>query len=353
MNLDPLSLFYVLGALQSLIFLIGINLNKPLAGTLKQTASLVLIAIAVATFYYVVTITQNEVLYPYVDSLGGAAWMAFCPLLYLFSCAVVDAQFRLRWWHLAMFPVSLWFLLEGLLTNMGYQVWLYLWFDELRSFIDAWMLYFFSTGLFFTIKSIMRLQGHDRFIFRSELKFFTRALLAVLTCFAIAYLIIRGNYHAYFEYSLIALFCMMIFWLLFKIMKAVEVKAFVGNVKMAPVSGDSNSYPQAARNLATVMQNEKPYLNAKLSLSSLAAMVDMSENDLSQLLNKHHRKNYYEFVNEYRVMHIEGLFEQGMHDQYTIISLAEQSGFNSKATFYKAFREKHGMTPSQYIKGVD
>jgi len=64
----------------------------------------------------------------------------------------------------------------------------------------------------------------------------------------------------------------------------------------------------------------------------------------------HYKSNFYDFINRYRLAHLEQLIIHPDYEQYKIMSLATESGFKSKATFYKAFKGKHQVTPSQFIK---
>lgn len=98
---------------------------------------------------------------------------------------------------------------------------------------------------------------------------------------------------------------------------------------------------------------EKGHCNPELSLSLLAAKIDTTTNKLSWVLNNHYNKTFYELVNEYRVEDFALKIKENKHKDFTVISIAYEVGFNSKSTFYKAFREITKMTPSEYIKQVE
>ena len=98
------------------------------------------------------------------------------------------------------------------------------------------------------------------------------------------------------------------------------------------------------------MVNEKPYLDPKLNLSDMAEMIHCSPGQLSQLLNEHIGKNFYDYVNEYRLQYFRELNRDPKNKQYTVLSLAYESGFNSKTTFNNFFKKTMGVTPSEYLK---
>ncbi len=100
--------------------------------------------------------------------------------------------------------------------------------------------------------------------------------------------------------------------------------------------------------LKSLMHSEQPYLESELHLAGLAVMVDVSKHNLSQAINEYLNKNFFDFINEYRIEYIKGLLSDQASNQYKIVSLAYDSGFSSKSTFYKIFKKSEGMTPAEY-----
>jgi AraC-like DNA-binding protein len=102
--------------------------------------------------------------------------------------------------------------------------------------------------------------------------------------------------------------------------------------------------------LEEIMLKERPYLDPRLNLSDLSEMINCTPNQLSQLLNENIGKNFYDFVNEYRLEHYRELARDPRNKQFTLLSLAYDSGFNSKSTFNSFFKKSTGVTPSEYVK---
>lgn len=103
-------------------------------------------------------------------------------------------------------------------------------------------------------------------------------------------------------------------------------------------------------NLLSYMENEKPYLSAKLNRSDVSMKLDCTEIELSQLLNNHLNVNFSNFINTYRVNEIKHRLNQDNLSKYTLKALSEQCGFSSKTTFYRVFKNVTGMTPLEYCK---
>ncbi len=99
--------------------------------------------------------------------------------------------------------------------------------------------------------------------------------------------------------------------------------------------------------LIETMAEEKPYLDAKLSLSGLAQIIEISSNQLSQIINQQAQVNFHDFVNKYRVE--EFLKNANKNRNFSLLALALDSGFNSKSSFNTIFKKQKGLTPSQYL----
>ena len=80
--------------------------------------------------------------------------------------------------------------------------------------------------------------------------------------------------------------------------------------------------------------------------------MDLSEGYISQLLNQNSEKNFNDYINELRVEDAKSMLTNSEYDQYTIVSIGLESGFNSKSSFYSAFKKFTDQTPNQFKKGV-
>jgi len=96
------------------------------------------------------------------------------------------------------------------------------------------------------------------------------------------------------------------------------------------------------------MQTEKPFLANILTLEQLATQMEMPPRTLSNIINRHFERNFFEFINEYRIEEAKKQLANPENKSRTIIDIMDQSGFNSKATFNTFFKKLVGVTPSQY-----
>lgn len=103
------------------------------------------------------------------------------------------------------------------------------------------------------------------------------------------------------------------------------------------------------KKIDNIMANEKAYLDPKLTLGKFSESVGIHTHLVSRIINEHYEKNFFDFVNSYRVEEFKEKITQENLVQFTILKLALESGFNSKTTFNKSFKKNTGKTPKEYI----
>ena len=100
--------------------------------------------------------------------------------------------------------------------------------------------------------------------------------------------------------------------------------------------------------LEDFMKTNKPYQNTELTLFTLAKQLSIHPNHLSQIINQHHNQNFFDYINEYRVNEVKEALLSGKYDTHSLLGIAFECGFNSKASFNRAFKKFTGLTPSEF-----
>lgn len=103
-------------------------------------------------------------------------------------------------------------------------------------------------------------------------------------------------------------------------------------------------------NLDDILLKEKPYLQQELTLNGLAELVGTTDKKLSSLLNHHLNISFYDFINQYRVDEVKEKLKLGEYEKYSLLGLAYTCGFNSKSSFYRAFKKETGISPTTFKK---
>jgi AraC-like DNA-binding protein len=96
------------------------------------------------------------------------------------------------------------------------------------------------------------------------------------------------------------------------------------------------------------METNKPFLDNDLSINDLSVQTEISRHHITQVLNEKYKRNFFTFINEYRVKEVMERFSDPRFNNYTILAIALDSGFNSKTTFNSFFKSQTGLTPSEY-----
>ena len=105
--------------------------------------------------------------------------------------------------------------------------------------------------------------------------------------------------------------------------------------------------------LKILMEKDKLYLEESLTLPKLAVELDILPNYLSQVINERYGKNFYDFINTFRVEEFKEIVRDPKKKHYTLLTLAMECGFNSKSSFNKYFKKATGKTPSEYIEALN
>jgi AraC-like DNA-binding protein len=105
-------------------------------------------------------------------------------------------------------------------------------------------------------------------------------------------------------------------------------------------------------NLRKYMESFQPHRDSELTLTSLAKKVNLSRNQLSEVINSSLGCNFYDFVNKYRVEDVKQLMVNSRFKDYTLLAIAYEAGFPSKSTFNSIFKKFTGLTPSEYRNGL-
>ncbi len=129
-----------------------------------------------------------------------------------------------------------------------------------------------------------------------------------------------------------------------------------GKDKATKKYSSSGLNPEAADHihakLTRCMRDEKLYTEPELSLSMLAAKLEVHPNYLSQVINEREGKSFFDYINFLRVEEFKRLAGLPEQKQFTLMSIALDCGFNSKSSFNKNFKKITGQSPTGYLAGL-
>lgn len=130
-----------------------------------------------------------------------------------------------------------------------------------------------------------------------------------------------------------------------EIFRSIATRELPGEKRLNAIQ-DPVRYSAIKQSLLDMMIADKPYLRGDLRVSELAAVLHLQDYQLSQLINDEFKVNFYDFVNKYRIEDAKKLLVAT--DNLKVLAIAFEVGFNSKATFNRAFKKFTSFTPSEF-----
>lgn len=115
---------------------------------------------------------------------------------------------------------------------------------------------------------------------------------------------------------------------------------------------EPNELDQWMKSIDTFVHSENGFKNPTLTLIDVAKALDTTTKRISSVINSGYHSNFNDFVNSYRVSEVIERLQKGDQQTFTLLSIALDSGFNSKTTFNRAFKKHTQQTPNQFISNL-
>lgn len=303
---------------------------------------------------------------PWFSELNYAIPLLYGVLLWMYTRSLIDNKFRLQRYdliHLIPFVGFLLYLVTPLLieiksetqSDIGYPL-IKLIINPIYIFLSLKLLDDYRRDLFEQYSYV----NHMHHYWLTWIVY-GALLLWIVACFGNVFNWYNGYDTSMLgDYFLIGFLGILMFILayvginrteIFQAPKPVE-KEDISKKKQKEPSEENDEYQQLFKNLSAVMVEKKAFLDPTLSLSGLATISNIPQGKLSSVINRVAQKNFYDFVNEYRVQEMKARLANGEQNQYSILGIATECGFNSKASFNRIFKKQTGLTPSEYVSKI-
>lgn len=103
-----------------------------------------------------------------------------------------------------------------------------------------------------------------------------------------------------------------------------------------------------AKTIQDFLEDSKAYLNPDYTIYDLSKNLGCSYNEVSQIINKEIGINFSKLINNFRVEESKTVLKEKINN-HTIEAIGMMSGFKSRASFYRSFKNSTGLTPSEYL----
>ena len=354
----------------TVIFAVGITQGLFLCGALllrrsrNRAATRRLAAIVAAGTLMIATEAVRQLLAPgaalLLIYLMISLELVFGPLLLLFAQALLEPEGRFRRGELLHFaPLCL-----GMVAWAG--AWLWLGDDVSRDaalahpvVVPLYMV--FKIGWFFGyVAATYRVLRCDARVSRLhaagrrpvELTWLRRGLLGVAALVGLIYIndfasragveLPLGD--GVFGSLVIGVTLYLVSWMVLQ-------RPWILALRLRSTQDDPRSAAEVVR-LKDYLEREQPWRNPELGLADLARDLGISENRLSERIRQGFGTSFYALLNRLRLEEFERLARDPARRDASVLELAFEAGFNSKASFYRVFREAHGITPGAFRRAI-
>ena len=362
-------LFFFSGSVTSFFLLLLISKRNKAFYDWFLIAWFVVIWFHILVFYYS---SKNQ--YSVLLEISSAAVFLNGPLLWYYTWFLFHRDAGFKWkqgLHLLPFFLNLVLILPYLLQNSLAP------FSELSRMLLTWAK--LGSILVYCLMAVMQINQNmrmvEQFFSNTEnhhVKWLKMALNLVLTIWfigIISQLVFHSNFFGLdpMHEDIAINFAVSVLIIYMGYYGFKQAPVFVGNFPL-PVSEEkenrlladpkryqkSSMSPEEVKHYANLLENmmtsEKCFLDPDLRLSSLDIKLGLSTNQLSQIINQYYEKNFYEFVNSFRVEEVIRRFNRGEIKHSTLLGIGLEAGFNSKASFNRCFKKQTGKTPSEYLQ---
>lgn len=324
--------------------------------------------IGIHLIFFVLFRSEGYLKYPYL--IGFELPMAFMhgPMLYLYILSITGRNPGKKTWLLHWIPVLMIYLILSQFLILSPEERLRVYQNngkgyELLSDIIKYLM--MISGVLYVTLSLLAIRKYKKEIsdqYSNTEKINLNWSYYLITGIALIWIavILRNNI---LIFSLVVLFILVAAY--FGISRAgildepalmkVEDEKHADNkiVKYQKNSPGDDVIQEIYNRLVYVMEHKKLYMNPELNLNHVAKELDVHPNILSQTINSMTGKNFYDYINRQRIEEFKIIALLPENQKYTILTLALESGFNSKTSFNRSFKKYMDCSPREFLKSLN
>ena len=336
--LPQISFFFgAIGAFNSLILALFLLFNKSYSKLQNKLFSLFLLVLSIRVLHSLFyAFSTNEVIWPI--QLGPSYFLLISPLLFSYILSVSHpTSFWVRNWknHILFWGI----VAISIIVFIPFKKNVALNKETILPLIYIQWFAYFLVSILFVAK---------RNKFKKSLPIKVKWLLSLLFANLIIWMsfaLVKFDYFVTGSIVFSTLFYVLFFTLFLK--KDTYVKIFEKNRVKKSIEFSTEDEKLIER-LSSQVFSEKLFTDPNLKIADIANKLSISRHELSKLINDSLDKNFTDYINEYRVEEAKSLIMN--NSLYTIEAIGNQSGFNSKSAFYKAFKKVTDTTPAKFKK---
>jgi AraC-like DNA-binding protein len=323
---------------------------------------------------------QNDYPYPHLMNISWLFLLVHGPLLWFYVKSLTTPEFTIKpihFLHFAPFVLYVIFHSFNFISLSAEEKVMYVKGSEraapLFAKIGSMLIGFSTVG--YNIIALFLLKKHLRDIKNSysniedkDLQWLKTLVIASLVIFSINVMLFNLNNYFHFSgnfalsqiaYSFSTFYVFYIGYFGIRqgriFVDSVKVETEPKNItgkKAESIFVEKKDHSDIINKLTLLMEDEQPHLDPEITLSKLSVLLKVKPETLSEVLNASLNQNFFDYINKYRIdeFKLKCLGKENKH--LSVMGIAYDSGFNSKAAFYRAFNKFEGISPTAYIAKV-
>jgi AraC-like DNA-binding protein len=361
LQLNWINLVILFGGLQGLVFSIVLLFNKKHPGTKFLSAMIFVLAYnSLETFNW-----SSALNLIFFDDFSYILIFGIGPSLYLYVRSVLRPgeqvtkkrvlihygpmmfQFAFRTMLTIYETAAKKFLLTPIVPLGNVRYW--------HSFIsEPLSVLFFLIYLAWSISVYIRFVSPENYKhteYNEQARAWCKALLIVMACLGIMWpmtviipYLIEIPYNAHY-YPIEIFLVFAIYWIAIRGYHKTQVIYRKQNSAQLP----DEKVNEVLRQLTRAMEHDQLFLEPELSIAKISSYTEIPPKLISGVINQVTGKSVNDFINRYRVERVKQRLTTPGNEHLTLTGIALECGFNSQATFQRAFKQHTGMSPSEYI----
>lgn len=229
--------------------------------------------------------------------------------------------------------------------SWSYQLWEH---TPLQFLVTSGLILFYSSKATYLLKEVqedkqVKLLPHSLQWIKQILWAYQGFSVLLLLVVLVDYLFFNYAFNSFYQFPIYIVMAILTYWLgLQAYLKRNEV------VRKTIKSSQQMSQLEAlAANLDQLMKQEQLFLNPNLSLADLGEVLNVKTYLITQALNQVKQRKFTDYVNEFRIKQLKTLLQNPDYQHYSLLALAFEAGFNSKASFNRIVKKLTGKSPTQ------
>lgn len=371
LNLNIFNIIIISGVIHGIIFSISVTSQKKYITSNTLYLALVVLFLSLSNLQYWILDTGLINKYPTIKYIYIPWHWLVLPLFYMYVKRFISmSKIEIQTKTMLISPFFIVLLIHILqvfykvLINNNYEIPSH--FGRgVFVYIEFCSVIFNVLLIYLTYKMVVTYEANDNYDFaivRTETKWLKNLVYTgLLTCLcwlvAIIIIVVYDLNKSYVFYPLWIGTSILVYWIGYVgLNKSKLLKERIGirkdKIEFKIQSQQIKPKNKSFRDLEKSIIEEKLYLNPNFKLREIASALNLSEGYISQLISKNSDLNFNNFVNKLRIEESKIMLKNKSYSNYTITAIGLESGFNSKTSFYSAFKKFTNKTPTEFRKDV-